>query len=371
MSSIVVESVTKRFGRHVALDRVSLDVHDQEFVVLLGPSGCGKTTLLNVIAGLETPESGSIRIDGELMNGLSPGSRDLGFVFQNYALYPSKTVEGNLAFALKFRPPPRDLRDSRQAFVRSRVREVAELLRIETLLNRYPSELSGGQRQRVAMGRALVRSPRAFLFDEPLSNLDAMLRVSVRQEIRDLHAELKTTMVYVTHDQTEAMTLGERIVIMNEGRILEVGTPEAIYDHPEWLFTARFVGTPPMNLVHGTLLEQEGQIALHASGETLLIPALVAGSYRSATGRPIVFGIRPEDVDFVDRFASSSKIRGKVVGREYLGRVWLDHVCVLGGRLIVESDREVRLGDELDLFVDMTKFHLFDEVTGRLIHAVA
>lgn len=370
MASIGVDSIRKRFSRHTALDGVNLEVRDREFVVILGPSGCGKTTLLNVIAGLEHPDEGTITIDDSRVNDLSPGERDLGFVFQSYALYPSKTVRGNLAFALKFRTLPTDGAMSRRDFVEKRIREVAVLLRIEALLDRYPAELSGGQRQRVAMGRALVRHPKAFLFDEPLSNLDAMLRIAVRQEIHDLHQELRATMIYVTHDQTEAMSLGERIVVMNEGRILEVGRPQDIYDRPEWLFTARFVGTPPMNLLDGRLIDESGRVVVRIGDTHVALPDIVAARYRFALERPVIFGIRPEDIDLVDRFASSSKLRASLVGSEFQGSTWLIHANTAGTRVVLTSDRAVS-ERQADLFLDMTRFHLFDSATGGVIHAEA
>lgn len=369
MASISVRGITKKFGSHVALDDVDLEVNNREFVVLLGPSGCGKTTLLNVIAGLERPDHGSVWIGEECVDRLSPGERDVGFVFQNYALYPSKTVFGNLAFALRFRDVPQQGGVSRRETVARMIQEVATSLRIDSLLSRYPSQLSGGQQQRVAMGRALVRRPQAFLFDEPLSNLDALLRVSVRQEIRDLHDELKATMVHVTHDQTEAMSLGDRIVVMREGHILEAGTPEQIYRRPQSLFTASFVGTPPMNLIEGRLVGDSGRVGVLTGGGLLSFPEMIAARYRASADSAVTFGIRSEDGALVDRFSSSLKLRGTVAGSEFQGSTWLVRVVALGTQLVVASDHPSRAGCSIDVFLDMTRFHLFDSTTGGTLNA--
>ncbi|MDX6525475.1 MAG: multiple sugar transport system ATP-binding protein, partial [Gaiellales bacterium] len=260
MAQISFDRVYKLFGDVVAVDDLSLDIRDGEFLVLVGPSGCGKTTSLRMLAGFERATYGTVSIGGVVQNTVAPQNRDLAMVFQSYALYPHMTVYKNLAFGMKVRREPR-------AEVRPRVEEVARLLDIETLLDRRPSELSGGQRQRVALGRALLRSPRAFLMDEPLSNLDAALRVQMRVELKHLHDRLGVTTVYVTHDQVEAMTMGDRIAIMNAGRLQQADTPEAIYVRPANLFVAGFIGSPKMNLVSGRVSSQDGRVAAEFLGQ--------------------------------------------------------------------------------------------------------
>ena len=246
MASINVIAVRKSYGAHEVIHSVSLDIADGDFVILVGPSGCGKSTLLRMIAGLESITSGTIKIGNRVVNGLAPKDRDIAMVFQNYALYPHKTVAENMGFALKLRGAPK-------AEIESRVRRAAEILDVVPLLGRYPRQLSGGQRQRVAMGRAIVRDPQVFLFDEPLSNLDAKLRVQMRAEIKELHQRLKTTTVYVTHDQIEAMTMADRIVVLRDGVVEQIGAPLDLYDRPANLFVAGFIGSPSMNLLKGTI----------------------------------------------------------------------------------------------------------------------
>ena len=294
MATVTLEGVRKiypgRGGPSVAVERVDLDVADGEFVVLVGPSGCGKSTTLRMIAGLETISEGTLRIGEQIVNDVPARERDIAMVFQNYALYPHMTVRENLAFALMLRKQPRTEIDAR-------VRETAELLGLSELLDRRPRQLSGGQRQRVALGRAIVRHPRVFLFDEPLSNLDAKLRVQMRREIAGLHRRLRTTTVYVTHDQVEAMTLGDRIVVMRAGRVLQVDPPSAIYHRPADTFVATFIGSPPMNLFRGRVAD--GAFL----GET--------GEFRLALGpnspgeRPVILGLRPESVRLVAPDAGS------------------------------------------------------------------
>ncbi len=378
MAKISVKNIFKKFGKTSVLENINLDIQDKEFVVLLGPSGCGKTTLLNIIAGLEKETSGEILIDDILVNSLAPGKRDIGFVFQNYALYPNKSVYDNLAFSLKFR----DINAiefekehnntpslSKKMLVDNRVREIASILQIEDLLKSKPNQLSGGQRQRVAMGRAMVRKPRAFLFDEPLSNLDAILRVSMRQEIKELHRKLGATVVYVTHDQVEAMTLADRIVVINEGKILQVGKPKDIYDKPENVFVAKFVGSPSMNLIETELSEINGRMFLSFGPEKIPLPAIIQDKYRKLKGQNIFFGIRPENIALEDRFSVSCKILADVVDREFLGNNVLLHASIGSLRLAVSLDNGTvyNKGDKVPFFLNMSRFSIFDKDTGKLI----
>ena len=291
MSSLVIKDISKHFGNYQALERVSIEAESGEFLVLLGPSGCGKSTLLNMIAGLETVTEGQIRIDGEVVNERDPKDRDIAMVFQSYALYPSMTVRENISFGMRVRRVPK----AQQA---ESVNRIAKMLQLEALLDRRPSQLSGGQRQRVAMGRALVRDPKVFLFDEPLSNLDAKLRVEMRTEIKKLHKKLGVTIVYVTHDQIEAMTLATKVVVMRQARIQQVGSPQEIYDRPQNLYVASFIGSPPMNLIPGTLLENGGQVAVETTlenGARLVVPmGPAAPAMAQYFGRKIILGARPE-----------------------------------------------------------------------------
>jgi len=291
MSSLTIKDISKRFGAYQALDNVNIEADSGEFLVLLGPSGCGKSTLLNMIAGLETVTEGLIRIDGEVVNDRDPKDRDIAMVFQSYALYPSMTVRENICFGMRVRKVPK----AQQV---ESVGRVARMLQLESLLDRRPSQLSGGQRQRVAMGRALVRDPKVFLFDEPLSNLDAKLRVEMRTEIKKLHKKLGVTIVYVTHDQIEAMTLATKVVVMRQARIQQVGSPQEIYDRPQNLYVAGFIGSPPMNLVPGTLRENGGQVAVETtleSGAKLVIPmGRATPAMAPYFGSKIILGARPE-----------------------------------------------------------------------------
>ncbi len=340
-----IEGLTKCFGKLTALDDVNFTVEEGQFCIILGPSGCGKSTLLQLVAGLEEPDRGRIVIDGQVVNDLPPGRRDVAMVFQSYALYPHMTVFGNIAFPLKVTGTPKDE-------IEDRVREAAGLLSLEGLLHRYPRELSGGQRQRVAMGRAIVRRPKLFLFDEPLSNLDARLRVKMRAELAALHRRLGATILYVTHDQTEAMTLGEKVVILDDGRIMQTGTPSEVYRSPQNLFVARFIGSPEMNLFEGELLQ--GEPARFKSPEIdVTLP------WRLPTG-DLTVGIRPEDLSFTE---------GE--GRVLLGRMKITFVENLGPEAFVHLEcgrREVVMrcgpatmeeGKAVDVFVSVRNIHLF------------
>jgi multiple sugar transport system ATP-binding protein len=285
MTSLKVQSVTKRFGSTRALSQVDLRVEDGEFCVLLGPSGCGKSTLLNIIAGLVPQDRGTVRLDGRAIDHLAPRDRDIAMVFQSYALYPHMTVAENLSFGLRMRRMPRNV-------IRERVLWAAELLGITELLERKPRELSGGQRQRVAMGRALVRRPHLFLLDEPLSNLDARLRAKVRLELKELHRQIKGTIIYVTHDQVEAMTLGDKVVVMRAGRIHQIGSPDTVYRFPQDTFVARFIGSPEMNLFEGRIRQAGGGTLFRGRGFGLELPGLSL----DAAEAEIELGFRPEDI---------------------------------------------------------------------------
>ena len=350
MAGVTIRDLRKSYGRMDVMHGVDVDIPDGEFVVLVGPSGCGKSTLLRMIAGLEEVTGGVIRIGARAVNNLPPSERDIAMVFQNYALYPHKTVAANMGFALKMQRMPRGEIDARVA-------RAAEILGLEPYLARYPRELSGGQRQRVAMGRAIVRDPQVFLFDEPLSNLDAKLRVQMRAEIRELHQRLGTTTVYVTHDQIEAMTMADRIVVMREGRIEQVGAPLELYDGPANLFVAGFIGSPAMNLVPGVLRLGADGPAVEAEGQRLPAPA-VAGL---EDGRPVVWGARPEHLDLADAGVAATVAVVEPTGAE-------THVVArLGGReitVVLRERRAFRPGETLHLQPRAALAHLFDAETG-------
>jgi multiple sugar transport system ATP-binding protein len=351
MAEVTIRDLQKSYGGLQVLHDVSLDIPDGQFVVLVGPSGCGKSTLLRMIAGLEGVTGGTIRIGDRVVNNLPPSERDIAMVFQNYALYPHKTVAANMGFALKMRGMPK-------AEIAERVTRAADILGLRPYLDRYPRALSGGQRQRVAMGRAIVRDPQVFLFDEPLSNLDAKLRVQMRTEIRALHQRLGVTTVYVTHDQIEAMTMADRIVVLRDGRISQSGAPLDLYDRPANTFVAGFIGSPAMNLIEGV-----GQGAAVAAGP-LRLPAMGA-----AEGRPIIYGIRPEHW----RLGASAEAPGvdaviKVV--EPTGSE-THLVAEAGGQEVVAISRDrllVRPGDRVRLQADAARAHLFDAATGERIN---
>src|SRR6187200_1026580 len=290
MASVAIRDVRKAFGSTTVIHGVDIAIGDGEFVVLVGPSGCGKSTLLRMVAGLENITSGEIRIGDRLVNNLPPKERDVAMVFQNYALYPHMTVAANMGFSLR-------LRGADKAEIESRVHRAAEILGLMPLLERYPRQLSGGQRQRVAMGRAIVRDPQVFLFDEPLSNLDAKLRVAMRTEIKELHQRLKTTSIYVTHDQIEAMTMADKIVVMHDGVVEQVGEPLELYDHPANLFVAGFIGSPAMNFVDATIKRNGGAARVELQDGTLLDAPLRSGGQ---DGQPVVYGTRPEHLSLSD-----------------------------------------------------------------------
>ena len=385
MAEIQLDKLTKVYPDGTeALTSLDLEIDDGEFVVFVGPSGCGKTTALRMIAGLEDISSGDLLIGGRRMNDVPEKDRDIAMVFQNYALYPHITVAQNIAFSLKLARKPKEE-------IRRRVDETARLLGLEELLDRRPKQLSGGQRQRVAMGRAIVREPQAFLMDEPLSNLDAQLRVHMRGEIEELQKRLGVTTVYVTHDQIEAMTMGDRVAVLRSGELQQVGTPTEVYDRPVNLFVAGFMGSPPMNLARGTIDAADGGVTVRLGSAGIPVPAEVVGERLAPwTGRPVVVGIRPEDLSGANGAGASSRARMSVqidrveaVGAHLLGFFSVDAppakseaiAEATGGGLdevalitrqgtpfcaTFEPRSGVRIGDRVEVTVDVRRLHFFD-----------
>jgi len=355
MARIRLESVGKRYPNgFVALEDLSLEIADREFVVLLGPSGCGKSTTLNLIAGLEDVTAGSLYFDSTLMNVVPAHKRDVAMVFQSYALYPHKSVYENIAFGLRMRGHPK-------AEIESRVKDAARSLEIEPLLERRPHQLSGGQRQRVALGRALVRQPAAFLMDEPLSNLDAALRIAMRAEIKKLHHTMRTTFVYVTHDQAEALTLADRIVVMREGVIQQIGSPEEIYDRPRNTFVASFLGNPPINYLEGTLAADGARFV---RGElSLALPPQLSKKIGAENGRQVRLGIRAEDVD---PRGTGETLQGRISSVLPVGSDQFLGVEVEGTTLFFRVGRELRAheGENVALPVNMNRAQIFDSSSG-------
>ena len=350
MAQVAIANVAKAFGTVKVLHEVSVDIADGQFVVLVGPSGCGKSTLLRMVAGLETVSGGTISIGDRVVNNLPPAKRDIAMVFQNYALYPHKTVEQNMAFALK-------LRGTDPAVVAERVKRAADILDLAPYLKRYPRQLSGGQRQRVAMGRAIVRNPQVFLFDEPLSNLDAKLRVQMRTEIKELHQRLKTTTIYVTHDQIEAMTMADKIVVMRDGHIEQVGAPLELFDRPANLFVAGFIGSPAMNLLKGTVKKGEKPV-VDIAGSAFPMPA---GS-SAQDGQAVVYGVRPEHLE-IDPHGIAATI--SVV--EPTGSETLVFLRFGEGEMVAlfRERHDFKPGDTLKLRPRLDHVHLFDAATGK------
>jgi multiple sugar transport system ATP-binding protein len=367
MASITLNNVSKVYPNDVTAVRgVSLDIRDGEFMILLGPSGCGKSTTLRMIAGLEAITSGDLLIGGRRVNEVDPAQRDIAIVFQNYALYPHMSVARNLAFGLKLRHVP-------PAEIESRIKRVAALLGIEPLLARKPSQLSGGQRQRVALGRALVREPQAFLFDEPLSNLDATLRASMRTELIKLHNTLGTTIVHVTHDQVEAMTMGERICIMRDGDIVQVGAPMEVYRNPADTFVAGFLATPPMNLLQGRIEADAGGLAAVVGPCRLPIPQAYHDAYGSHAGRPVIVGLRPEDFHrSAEGLAHAAPVELLTVATEVLGpEVVLVASLAFGTGPEIQArmprDFRSKPGAPVTLHFDLSEIQLFDPATTRVL----
>jgi multiple sugar transport system ATP-binding protein len=401
MAEIVLDDVSKIYaGGAAAVSDLNLEIGDAEFIVLVGPSGCGKTTALRMVAGLESITEGTITIDDRVVNSVPPKERDIAMVFQNYALYPHMSVYDNMAFGLKLR------KESKQEIDR-RVREAAGILGLEDFLERKPKALSGGQRQRVAMGRAIVREPKAFLMDEPLSNLDAKLRVQMRSEIARIQDELNVTTIYVTHDQVEAMTMGDRVAVMRKGVLQQVDAPQYLYDHPENLFVAGFIGSPAMNMVQAELTRSNGSLAVEFGGFTLEIPDEVLSqrpALKAYEGKPIVVGIRPEDMEdasLISDAPASRRIRSEVVLREALGADVLVHFGVRARPVVTEDTKELatdvgeelleavergaaqehwiflarlnprteaKAGETIELVVDTHRLHFFDPETSSGIY---
>lgn len=364
MAEIVLNKVSKIYPPDVvAVEDVDLHIKDGEFLVLLGPSGCGKSTTLRMIAGLEQITSGDLFIDGQPMNYVDPADRDLAIVFQNYALYPHMTVAGNLGFGLK-------LRGVARAEIEQRIKQTADMLGIQELLHRKPRELSGGQQQRVALGRALVREPVAFLLDEPLSNLDAKLRASMRTELVKLHNQLGSTIVHVTHDQVEALTMGERICIMRDGRVIQTGPPMEVYRNPADIFVAGFLASPPMNLLRARLVAEGDGLTVKAEGISLPVPELFVAAYQGHRDREVVLGLRPEDLYSGHDAAGDAAIEVKVVAVETLGpEVILVGALPDGLEISARMTRyfQAAIGAQQRLTVDMREMHLFDTETTLVI----
>jgi multiple sugar transport system ATP-binding protein len=360
MATVIFEHVWKKYGDVVAVNDFNLDIQDEEFLVLVGPSGCGKTTALRMVAGLEEITDGTLKIGERVVNDLAPKDRDVAMVFQSYALYPHMTVRDNLAFGLKLRKVPK-------AEIEKRVAEAARMIELTNLLDRKPKQLSGGQRQRVALGRAIVREPAVFLMDEPLSNLDAKLRVQTRAEIARLHQRLRTTIVYVTHDQVEAMTMGDRIAVMNSGLLQQVGSPQTLYEKPTNKFVAGFIGSPSMNFVNVTLEHEDGKGTLRAEQLDLPLPDRLKVA-AEAHGGQLTAGFRPEHFEIVNGKAAGmgASLRATCDVVEFLGNEELLHVRVGEHDLvaIVDASHRVKPGDVLDLHVPIDKIHLFDQDEG-------
>jgi multiple sugar transport system ATP-binding protein len=352
MAQVAIRNAAKAFGTVKVLHDVSVDIADGQFVVLVGPSGCGKSTLLRMVAGLETVSAGTISIGDRVVNHLPPAKRDIAMVFQNYALYPHKTVEQNMAFALK-------LRNTDPAVVTERVNRAAEILDLAPYLKRYPRQLSGGQRQRVAMGRAIVRNPQVFLFDEPLSNLDAKLRVQMRTEIKELHQRLKTTTIYVTHDQIEAMTMADKIVVMRDGRIEQVGAPLELFDRPANLFVAGFIGSPSMNLLKGAMRKGD-RAGVEIAGT--LFP--IAANNAARDGQAVVYGVRPEHLEI-----HPDGVPAKISVVEPTGSETLVFLRFGDGEMVAlfRERHDFKPGDTLHLKPRLDQVHLFDAGTGSRI----
>ena len=364
MASVVLKNVVKRFGSTTAVDNLSIEIEDKEFAVLVGSSGCGKSTALRMIAGLESITSGEIRIGDTRVNDMAPRERDVAMVFQNYALYPHMSVRENMGFGLK-------IRNLASKEIDERVREAADILGLDELLDRKPKELSGGQRQRVAVGRAIVRKPKVFLFDEPLSNLDAKLRVAMRAEISKLHRRLGATIVYVTHDQVEAMTMADRIFIMSKGLLQQSGAPMEVYSRPVNHFVAGFIGSPSMNFIDATLAKADGGLAIDAEGFKVALPEAFNASLVEHVGRQIVFGVRPEDIGLADTASNEQNTltaRAEVV--ELLGSELFVYLTC-GRHTIVARmevpDTPIAVGDTLQIALKMPKTHVFDKDTSLTI----
>jgi multiple sugar transport system ATP-binding protein len=365
MASVTYEHVTKRFGEVTAINDLNIHVLDKEFLVLVGPSGCGKSTALRMLAGLEEISNGQILIGERVVNDVAPKDRDIAMVFQSYALYPHMTVYDNMAFGLKLRKMPKNEIDAR-------VKKAADILGIGQLLSRKPKQLSGGQRQRVAVGRAIVRNPSVFLFDEPLSNLDAKLRVQTRAEISKLHQQLGTTFIYVTHDQVEAMTMATRIAVMKDGVLQQIDTPQNLYDKPDNVFVAGFIGSPAMNFFDAKLRSDNGKMVVDCGSFSLTIPENRTEPFKSTAGKDVIFGIRPEDIhdpNYAPPGIHQAPVDAKVDVTELMGNeVYL--YLVTGDKNFVgrvDPRSKARIGDKVQVVMNLDNMHLFDKATERAI----
>ncbi len=356
MVEVRLENLTKIFGKVVAVDNLNLRIKDGEFVALLGPSGCGKTTTLLMIAGIYKPTKGYIYFDNDVVNDIPPKDRNIGMVFQSYALYPHMSVYDNIAFPLKLKKVPKHE-------IEKRVREVAKLLRIEELLSRKPAQLSGGQQQRVALARALAKEPQLFLMDEPLSNLDAKLRVYMRAELKRMQKELGITTIYVTHDQVEAMTMADRIAVLNLGKLQQYGTPDELYFKPSNVFVAGFIGSPPMNFVDASIVERDGELYVDAGELKIKLPEDIANVLREQGIKgEVIFGVRPEDIK-----VGEGEYKGTVYVTEPLGRDVLVHVKINDTilRAFAPVNVKINIGDEIAFNIDLSKTHIFDKKTEK------
>ena len=363
MADVILKDLVKSFKTVTAVDHVNLEIRDKEFMVFVGPSGCGKTTCLRMIAGLEEATSGEIYINDKLVNDVSPKDRDIAMVFQNYALYPHMTVYDNMAFALKLKKVPKDE-------IKTRVDEAAKLLGLSEMLNRKPKQLSGGQRQRVALGRAIVREPAVFLMDEPLSNLDAKLRVQTRSELIKLHRRLGITTIYVTHDQVEAMTMGDRIMVMSAGKLQQVDTPLNLYNKPVNKFVAGFIGTPSMNFLDAKIVDEGGKLVIDGGSFKLDAPADKKDLIKEYVGKEVIFGIRPEDI-FDANLATLVKgdagntLKAEIDVTEPMGAVVTMYLRCGDHNIVATIDAETKgqEGETIDFILDMSKCHIFDKET--------
>ncbi len=365
MASVTFQNVIKKYGDVLAVDDLNIHVEDKEFLVLVGPSGCGKTTALRSLAGLEEISGGQILIGDRVVNDVAPKDRDIAMVFQSYALYPHLSVYDNMAFGLKLRKTPKEE-------IKRRVDEAAEVLGIGELLQRKPRQLSGGQRQRVAVGRAIVREPKVFLFDEPLSNLDAKLRVQMRAEISKLHQRLQTTFIYVTHDQIEAMTMATRIAVINKGVLQQLDTPQILYDRPANLFVAGFIGSPAMNFFTAKVVKEGEKITVDTGDFKVHIPSSHAGPYKKMGGKSVIFGIRPENIhdpEFAPPNIHGEKVSAKVDVTELMGNETLLYLVTGKNTFVARVDprSKLRVGNSTQVIFDMDNFQIFDAATNEAI----
>jgi multiple sugar transport system ATP-binding protein len=368
MATVRYEGVTKKYGDVFAVNNLTLEVQDKEFLVLVGPSGCGKSTVIRLLAGLEPSTAGRIYIDDKLVDDVPAKDRDIAMVFQSYALYPHMSVYDNMAFGLRMRGTPRDE-------IARRVHEAAAALEIEPLLRRKPAQLSGGQRQRVALGRAIVREPVVFLFDEPLSNLDAKLRVQTRAELTKLHERLETTFIYVTHDQIEAMTMATRIAVLKDGLLQQVGTPEELYFTPDNMFVAGFIGSPSMNFASASLAATFEETAIQVGELRIPLPSERAARLRTSLGKQVTVGIRPEDIhdpEFLPPRVNGHPMRALVDVTEMMGNEKFLHLVVGSNRMLARVDPRTRArqGQEYELMIDVDRLHVFDPATELAVDGI-